>query len=110
MKIKTSELTDAALDWAVIKAVYPGTEPTAFWVEFAKKSRLSENWGLSGPILEREHITVVFRNAVRVGTTWSARISQDDKTEDGPTALIAAMRCLVAAKLGDEIDVPGELT
>jgi hypothetical protein len=28
----------------------------------------------------------------------------------GPTPLIAAMRCLVASKLGDEVDVPEELT
>jgi hypothetical protein len=28
----------------------------------------------------------------------------------GPTPLIAAMRCYVASKLGEEIDVPNELT
>jgi len=27
----------------------------------------------------------------------------------GPTPLIAAMRCYVASKMGDEIDVPTEL-
>jgi hypothetical protein len=27
----------------------------------------------------------------------------------GPTPLIAAMRCFVASKLGDEVDVPKEL-
>jgi hypothetical protein len=27
----------------------------------------------------------------------------------GPTPLIAAMRCYVASKLGDEVDVPEEL-
>jgi hypothetical protein len=30
--------------------------------------------------------------------------------EYGPTPLIAAMRCYVASKLGDEIDLPKELT
>ena len=30
--------------------------------------------------------------------------------EHGPTPLIAAMRCYVASKLGDEVDVPDELT
>ena len=29
--------------------------------------------------------------------------------ERGPTKLIAAMRCYVASKLGDEVDVPEEL-
>ena len=28
----------------------------------------------------------------------------------GPTPLIAAMRCYVASKLGDEIEIPTELT
>jgi hypothetical protein len=27
----------------------------------------------------------------------------------GPTPLIAAMRCYVASKMGDEVDVPDEL-
>jgi hypothetical protein len=29
--------------------------------------------------------------------------------EQGPTALVAAMRCYVAACLGDEIEIPEEL-
>lgn len=28
----------------------------------------------------------------------------------GPTPLIAAMRCYVASKLGDTVDIPEELT
>jgi hypothetical protein len=30
--------------------------------------------------------------------------------QHGPTPLIAAMRCYVASKLGDEVEVPKELT
>ena len=29
--------------------------------------------------------------------------------QNGPTPLIAAMRCYVASKLGDEVEVPVEL-
>jgi hypothetical protein len=29
--------------------------------------------------------------------------------EVGPTPLVAAMRCYVASKLGDEVEVPDEL-
>jgi hypothetical protein len=36
------------------------------------------------------------------------RFKQNIQT-DGPTPLIAAMRCYVASKLGDEIDIPEEL-
>jgi hypothetical protein len=31
-------------------------------------------------------------------------------TLDGPTPLIAAMRCYVASKLGDEVELPEELS
>jgi len=38
------------------------------------------------------------------------RNHDDDAFEqDGPTPLIAAMRCYVASKLGEEVDVPEEL-
>ena len=31
------------------------------------------------------------------------------KEEQGPTPLIAAMRCYVASQLGDEVEIPGEI-
>ena len=38
---------------------------------------------------------------------------EDDETNtllfSGPTPLVAAMRCYVASKLGDEVEVPDEL-
>jgi hypothetical protein len=33
----------------------------------------------------------------------------DANVQYGPTPLIAAMRCYVASKLGDEVEVPDEL-
>ena len=36
-------------------------------------------------------------------------LQRDDAYWDGPTALIAAMRCFVASRLGDEVEVPEEL-
>jgi hypothetical protein len=38
-----------------------------------------------------------------------AYIKHDDEFF-GPTPLFAAMRCYVASKLGDEVDVPEDLT
>ena len=41
---------------------------------------------------------------------WMAWPTRDQtKMVYGPTALIAAMRCYVASKLGEEVDVPEEL-
>ena len=50
-------------------------------------------------------------------TKWRRYEDQDKRTDRrraqwngaGPTPLIAAMRCYVAYKLGDEIEVPEEL-
>ena len=44
------------------------------------------------------------------GDNWGALYSIDeDEVIQGPTALIAAMRCYVASKLGEDVDVPEEL-
>jgi len=63
----------------------------------------SQSW----PIIERERIATI-----PCGEHWNA--AMDDQTLDvfpfeGPTPLIAAMRCYVASKLGDEVEVPEEL-
>lgn len=98
MKIKTSELTGAALDWAVCRC-----EGLRHVGNYAK------SWRHCGPIIEREKI--------RLDTTWnqedgnwSARMDTVGGWWLGDTPLIAAMRCYVASKLGDTVDVPDELT
>jgi hypothetical protein len=104
MKIKTSELKGAALDWAVAKC------------EGLKLGGLpynpSSNWKYGGPIIEREQIFV--KPTAKLAKGW--RTYQRDpagngicNSQYGPTPLIAAMRCYVASKLGDEVDVPDEL-
>jgi hypothetical protein len=107
--MKTSELTEAALDWAVAKcedeevSLVRGQLETR-WTENGWKP--STDWSQGGPIIEREKITICFDTCVPrwVGCDWDARL-----TEFGPTPLIAAMRCYVASKLGDEIKIPEEL-
>jgi len=119
--MKTSELTGAALDWAVAKAegatdFWFDTVAT-YWVKLDGKDRAlrygwaqsylpSTEWAHGGPIIEREKITVCYDTCQPrwVGCDWAARL-----TEFGPTPLIAAMRCYVASKLGDEIELPEEL-
>lgn len=110
MKIKTSELTDAALDWAVAK--HEGTLPASYddWAQ--TWPRYSTNWAQGGPIIEREHIALswVVSNYLHVAGCWSAYIPQTDgKILYAPTPLIAAMRYFVARKLGGEVEIPDEL-
>ena len=115
MKTKTSELTGAALDWAVAQA--EGNVRLQFdsregliidnvlgWIPY----RPSLAWQQGGPIIEREKITIDW--AYRMD--WEARLYTPDEEPwvfTGQTPLIAAMRCYVASKLGDEVDVPDEL-
>tara|TARA_R110000868_G_scaffold5817_5_gene34060 strand:+ start:446 stop:793 length:348 start_codon:yes stop_codon:yes gene_type:complete len=110
--MKTNELTGEALDLAVAQAM--GRKYTDFgwwWDNFNP----STNWAHGGPIIEREKIT-----AVAFGSRWEAfreesfatylDVNEGEADSYGPTPLIAAMRCYVASKLGDEVDVPEELT
>lgn len=106
MKIKTADLTGAALDWAVAKCEYDDLAAlTIQYPEHAKhypKVSPSTDWSQGGPIIERELISVEFI------LEWYAD-KHGEHGADGPTPLIAAMRCYVASKLGDEIEIPDEL-
>lgn len=69
------------------------------------------SWHTCGPIIERESISVVRQGD---NPEWVASVynyPEDDwhLHTEGDTPLIAAMRCFVASKLGEEIDVPEEL-
>lgn len=111
--MKTNELTGAALDWAVAKCegitILPKLRGGLLYTY--KRGVLtaldySTDWAQGGPIIERESIDVMFE-----GPEWYAYMRWETKTLqlDGPTPLIAAMRCYVASKLGDEVNIPEEL-
>ena len=127
--MKTSELTGAALDYAVAKCE-GGTNfhydtVATYWITIAGKDRAlakgwaqsftpSTDWAQGGVILEREKITVGYeRYGAQGGETWDAVKKAFDDTvlwlEYAPTPLIAAMRVFVASRLGNEVDVPEEL-
>ena len=114
--MKTSELTGAALDWAVAKCWYGEDYDMSIplfddGLIFAP----STNWAHGGPIIEREKLSFCYNDFGSVpdngkdyiGFIWDGRQHVD--LAFGPTPLIAAMRCYVARKLGDTIDIPEEL-
>lgn len=116
MKMKTSELTGTALDWVVGKL-----ELVDFYFnEFDGICRYtlsdnlyspSEEWAIGGPIIEREQMEVMPTTMAGSGGAfaWEVRKFISDCelfAAYGPTPLLAAMRCYVASKLGDEVDVP----
>lgn len=123
MKVKTSELQGAALDGAVAKCegkdgdceihagnIWYGRVTSGF-----TRYHPSTNRDQGHEILEREGISVA-----KVGRSlddamaphpdcWCAHIDGVFAVY-GPTPLVAGMRCYVASKLGNEVDVPDELT
>ena len=115
MKIKTSELKDVTLDWAVTvcEGKAQGHPPlgerrdlaegiTPYGVKVAMY--YSSAWVQGGPIIEREKIAIKENGYGH----WFAKVGAS-KWMRGSTPLIAAMRCYVASKLSDEVDVPEEL-
>ncbi len=108
MKIKTNELQGAALDWAVAKC--EGHDMEFFQVVDAFMP--STDWAQGGPIIERHWIELVpWPNESDENDRWQA-IQNDLPIRvyyQGPTPLVAAMRCYVASELGDEVEVPNEL-
>jgi hypothetical protein len=109
MKIKTSELKDAFLDWAVAWAENITIKHFSgvFYLLDGDEWNPTRNWSQGGPIIEREGI-----NIIQSGS-WFAEMDADHSGgvihAEGGTPLIAAMRCYVSSKLGDEVDVPEEL-
>lgn len=102
MRMKTSELKDIALDWAVAKCEYGKFMDKTWWSDFGHECCYSTDWAYGGPIIERE----IF-NLSDDGAQWIAE--SHNCMGYGPTALIAAMRCYVASRLGDEVKIPDEL-
>ena len=120
MKIKTSDLSDIALDWAVTKCEKPEISLDHFMAmhgHYAYDSGTylySTNWAQGGPIIERWEIGIKRRAPCMKGEEWEASPSITAKGAGGkfgcgPTPLIAAMRCYVASKLGDEVEIPKKL-
>ncbi len=112
MKIKTSELTGVALDWAVAKA--QGKRPSLFIYQqtgaLAKEHNYSSDWSQGGPIIDRAVVSLGTEEGAWRALCWGMDgPNRELYSMRGPTALIAAMRCYVASKLGDTVDVPEEL-
>lgn len=136
MLVKTSELIGRALNFAVAKAegrevmkdFYLEGSLMSGWFVHVEGNRWmslsdyvpSTAWAQGGPIIEREGVDIqqLFGGshegsfARHVG--WQAKryIAGgviNPSYFNAQTPLIAAMRCFVASKLGDEVEIPEEL-
>ena len=106
--MKTDELTGAALDWAVVRCegFHPFTDSVSWIIErdgqYIPIPKYSTDWAQGGPIIERERM--------RIDCPWNPGPYEAECKIDGVTAwtngstiLIAAMRCYVMSRLGDEV-------
>lgn len=124
MKIKTSDLEGAELDWAVARAV--GFEMPEIQRVLAGEKwypEYSTNWSQGGPLIKKHLITIgpeavesgpatdIYWFAVRAiwGVLASSEKQWGPRFYSKKSPLIAAMRAIVASELGEEIDVPEEL-
>lgn len=132
MKLKTSELEGAALDWAVAEATgedvkiqdpkcckpWIGVSEDKDMVEFSP----STDWAQGGPLIERMAINVVNGSSdyTEFYGKWGASADSpvmlveafDEQRYDhhiGDAPLEAACRAIVGEILGDEVDVPEDL-
>lgn len=108
MKVKTTDLPGSALDWAVAKC--EGESFPKCWVlvqgdGWEELYQPSTDWSQGGPIIEREKIEVGLTEDLY--DRWFS--CKGKFLYYGPTPLVAAMRCYVASKLGEEVELPYKL-
>lgn len=129
MKIKVSELTGPALDWAVAKCANVAVEvskihqygkPTGETLLILPNSGCcmgndtyspSTDWSQGGPILDKGFIELNTTDLAN-NELWEGMLPGQGEGSTfafGPTRLVAAMRCYAASILGDEVDIPEEL-
>jgi len=107
--MKTNELTGHALNWAVsqVEGIDHDTailnitigDDNGWFLDYL-------TWAQGGAIIEAWMIDVgTYRGAWRA----ARHVGSLPTYGYGPTPLIAAMRCYVASKLGDEVEIPDEL-
>lgn len=131
---KTAELTDIALDWATFCAIWPNVEPTINIIEPQEISRPplrkpimtpkgvyltyfgaynhkrnwdpSFSWECVGPLIDQHGVSLIDRRSS--DGYWHADIHAG-QCMTGNTPLEAICRAIVAAKLGDTVQIPSEL-
>ena len=127
--VKTSETIGKALDWLVARLMQVEFSFEDFPLHKMGNCRYSTDFSLGGPILERAGIatrrhsngTWIAVKSSDLGDDEAARWNQwtfkdVPKTAstsrrqrfEGPTQLIAGLRCLVAGEFGESVEFPDE--
>lgn len=124
IEVRTADLTGEALGWAVGKAegldvllappqygnpwrVFARYQATA--TEHTKRHNPWQDWALGGPLIEKNMVSLHCPQST--DDVWAGWVITDkgEFCQGGDSALIASCRSIVAAKLGDAVQVPKEL-
>lgn len=119
MKTKTAKLGGVALDWAVAESVgadayltiekRPGAafQLTMGYVDGCPNLYSpSTDWAHCGPLIERHNVELVCDDHDLWTAIYDGPACSLDYTGMGDSPMPAACRAIVAAKLGNEVDVP----
>lgn len=111
---KVSDLTGSELDFFVAEAEGKIVSARRYVPVMTKCQKISltaweeyspsTDWSQGGPIIKREKIGIL----PRMDGSWYAEIPKELKQDGlfavGETPLVAAMRCFVADKFGEEVE------
>lgn len=119
MKVKTSELSGAALDWSVAKATrkeMPSVNQWILWDDYHP----TRNWLHCGPLIEQFKLSLYLHSEYEINgegvydvyeagcsADWFVDASTPDPVSTDPK--VAICRAVVASRIGDEVDIPDEL-
>lgn len=135
MLIKTKDLIDDALDWAVsfaLEKTQKGRDDVAWLPCLVSHFKPSRQWADGGPLIDQYKITTISCEKytgdgfislwfAELGGGHSPQCQRESENYDpqfeidedygvyGPTALVAAMRSLVIHTIGHKVDVPDEV-
>lgn len=126
IEVQTSELTGEPLAWSVAKAegltVFIADpqygNPYRVMVHFKRDGKLlpqqdrfkpQTDWSQGGPLIAQHQINLEWDGSDGVAFWWQATHQDIVAFQMGDTPLVAACRAIVAAKLGDTVQVPKEL-
>jgi hypothetical protein len=122
--VQTNDLTSMQLDWTVAQCLKIDVKIIKFAYNqtylIAQKSTdvgggeyqfcPSTDGAIGAPIIEQELLTVGPNTDLASG--WVAYYNRPNACShkrNGPTLLVAAMRCIVASFKGNEVEIPDEL-
>jgi hypothetical protein len=125
MKIKVSEASGPVLDWMVaeakgIEVIYHDDGITRCVMrkgdrgQYAGRFAPTTDWSQGGPLLSEEGISRTTDHSGLWIAYWTDGYTKGDEgkrwMQCHRSELVAGLRCFVASKLGETVEVPEELT